>query len=137
VTTPSETTIDPVASAKLAKQASAGLWCGILALVFFIFFGAAALVGTLPVKTGPGPQVQPSMAVEIVLLACSGLSVVFSIAAVVLGALGRRSGNVTNRGSAIAGLVMGIVTLSFYLCNLALLLVILGPSLITIYRSGL
>jgi hypothetical protein len=66
--------------------------------------------------------------VGIAVLACGGLSVVLSIAAIVLGALGRRPGNATNCGAATAGMVSGIVTLGLNFCCMMLgaLVLLLG-----------
>ncbi|MCX6899171.1 MAG: hypothetical protein NT105_10760 [Verrucomicrobia bacterium] len=124
MTSPSETTTPPANSATLAKQARAGLWCGILALVFFLLIWVAGLCTTL-LRQGGTHKVGNEIDVVLgfTILICGSLSFVLSVVSIVFGAVGRRPRNITNRGVATTGLVLGSVALGLNLCCLAVALV--------------
>ena len=109
----------PADSARLARHAKAGLWCGILALVFFLTIWAAGMCVAL-LRQGNAQEVgrEEGALFGFIVLICGGLSLVLSIVSIVLGAMGRKPGNTVNRGVATAGVVLGSVALGLNVCCL-------------------
>jgi hypothetical protein len=124
MTLPSETTANPVHSTRLARQAKAGLWCGILALVFFLLIWAAGFCAAL-LRQGDAQKMHPEGAALLgfTILLCGGLSLVLAVVSIVLGAKGRHPDNTVNRGVGTAGVVLGSVALGLNLCCLSVALV--------------
>ena len=113
------------AAAKARTRAQIGLWCGILALVFFILFTVTCMVmganmgsprGGLTDSFRHGYERGASPAVSCLMMGLWGGSILLSILATIFGALGRKKINVHNRGAATTGMVLGIVSLCTNIC---------------------
>lgn len=127
--------VHAAAAAKARTQAQIGLWCGILALVFFIVFVVTCMILGNGLNHGsftgfrPTPGVAPTPTESFLVLGFWGVSILLSIVATVFGALGRKKINMHNRGVATAGMVLGIVSLSINCCCCATVLVVVIAAL--------
>ena len=114
---------DPALSRKLETQAKIGLICGLCsALLGAALFGVAYYVGSHFQVPGPRPP-EPPIAAALVMFGCCIAGIVTSILAIVFSGLGLRRGNTTNRGSAVTGLVLGILVLLANFCCVFLALI--------------
>lgn len=107
---------DPTALSRLRKLATAALVCGISSLaVYLVVFVILVVIGQ-DQKPGRLAQADAPLGASLAAILLSMAALALSIVAIACGHKGRKPANTSNRGTGLAGMILGIIGASISAC---------------------